>query len=500
MYNPLNIGKKEARIKKASLKGRKRPSTAAVEVATPGESARRESRPGATTDEASLAKPRIVQVEMKKALQRIGARAGSRSPFRFMNAAGGQSPRLHVVLNRHALREAHASFRLRHPGQRRRRSLAEKDNLSRFVDLHFPGDADIQAILRELRALPEVEQAVEVPDIVTSAFPADPLVGTSDQLAINPVLQRECQWYIFRCGVDRAWATVSGNRVVIADVDGGFYLDHQDLAPNVERNHAHNAVDGSNDVTAPPQDHGTAVLGLAGAASNGLGIAGVAFSAKLWPVQHTASLGTPLKGQGLPLVNAIDWVTGEDSAGRRVVINVEAQSNPRHGNIEQIPAVGEAIRQAIAKGLVVCVAAGNGDVDAGLADDGVTPIKPTGSILVGATAFDPAKNPRATAPGGQSSNWGTRIVVSAPGDCAHDVTCGDVSKSDYINAFGGTSGAAAKVAGAVALMLEANPALTPDQVRSILVITGSPLNTDKPIGVFLNVSAAVTAALESRSA
>ena len=343
-----------------------------------------------------------------------------------------------------------------------------------------------------------MEQAVEVPEAVTSAFPTDPLVGTNDQLATDPVLMREFQWYLFRCGVDRAWASASGNGVVIADVDGGFFLDHQDLAPNVEMAHTFNAVDGSNDVTAGPQDHGTAVLGLAAAASNALGIAGIAFSAKLWPVQYTAGNGTPLNG--IPLVNAIDWVIGEDSGGRRVVINVESQSNPKHGNIEQLPAVGEAIRQAIAKGFVVCVAAGNGDVDAGLADDGVTAIKPTGSILVGATAFDPAANPRATAPGAQSSNWGARIVVSAPGDSAHDVTCGDGSKTDYINAFGGTSGAAAKVAGAVALMLEANPALTPGQVKSILVQTGSPLNTDRPIGVFLNAGAAVTAALQSRSA
>jgi subtilisin family serine protease len=471
-------------------------------VAKLGESAGRESRPSATTEDASSAKPRIVQVELKKALRRMGARASSRSPFRFTDTSGRQSPRLHAVLNRHALDEAQASFRLRHPGQPRRRLQAEKDNLSRFVDLHFPGNSDIQAILRELRALPQVEQAAEVPEIVTSAFPTDPLVGTSDQPTNNPILMRDCQWYIFRCGINRAWASVSGNGVVIADVDGGFFLDHQDLAPNVERNHTHNAVDGSNDVTAgPKQDHGTAVLGLAAAASNALGIAGVAFSAKLWPVQYTAGNGAPLGG--LPLVNAIDWVTGEDSGGRRVVINVEAQSNPRHGNIEQIPAVGEAIRQAIAKGFVVCVAAGNGDVDAGLADDGVTAIEPTGSILVGATAFDPANpaaNPRATAPGGQSSNWGARIVVSAPGDIAHDVTCGDGSKTDYINAFGGTSGAVAKVAGAVALMLEANPALTPGQVGSILVQTGSPLNTDKPIGVFLNAAAAVTAALQSRSA
>jgi serine protease AprX len=117
---------------------------------------------------------------------------------------------------------------------------------------------------------------------------------------------------------------------------------------------------------------------------------------------------------------------------------------------------------------------------------------------VGATAFDPVDNPRAIGPG-KSSNYGDRIVVSAPGDASHDVTCRNLSPSDYTNLFGGTSGAAAKVAGAIALMLEANPALTHDEVKSILSTTGTPLNNDHPMGVFLNADAAVTAAIQSRT-
>ena len=189
---------------------------------------------------------------------------------------------------------------------------------------------------------------------------------------------------------------------------------------------------------------------------------------------------------------------GESSIGRRFLINIEAQVPGSLANCEQIPAVNAAIRLAIAKGFVVCVSAGNGNRDAGIADDG-TPIPPTGSILVGATAYDPLNNPRA-AFGSQGSNWGTRVVVSAPGDPNHDVTCGIASASFYRNDFGGTSGAAAKVAGAVALMLEANPQLTHDEVKSILVSTGSPLTTDQPIGVFLNVDGAVSTARASKTA
>lgn len=451
---------------------------------------------GAKTNNESEPGYRIVQIELKRPLQRIPMRAKPRSPFRFTTAAGRHITGLHEVLNRHALHKAHASFRGLHLGQRRRRSQAEKDHISRFVDLHFPADADIEAILRDLRELPQVERAVAVPGIKPAASPSDPLVGTNDQLASDPNTGFEFQWYVFRCRVNRAWAKASGKGVVIADVDAGFYLEHQDLAANVERSHAHNAVDGSNNVTAGNDTgHGTAVLGIASGASNKLGIAGFAFGARLWPVQVDAGNGPSLPGD--PLANGIDWVLGENSQGRRIVINIEHQTTGG-ANCEQIPAVNAAIRLAISKGFVVCVAAGNGDRDSGIAEDG-TQIPPTSSILVGATAYDSAGNPRA-ASGSEGSNWGTRVVVSAPGDQNHDVTCSIESASSYRNDFGGTSGAAAKVAGTIALMLEANPRLTHEQVKSILVNTGSALNADKPIGVFLNADAAVSAALASRKA
>jgi subtilisin family serine protease len=437
-----------------------------------------------------------IQIELKTSLRALAARAKSQSPFRFSTIEGQDLKALHELLLEHALAEAHPTFRSRHPRQRRQRSKAEKERLSRFVDLHFPLSVDTTDILAKLRALPEVAQAVEVRGFSAPAVPADPLIGTTDQLAQDPATQLEMQWYIFRCGVNRAWARASGNGVVIADVDFGFFLDHDDLQPNVESNHTFNAVDGTTDVSAGDQDHGTGVLGLAGAASNDLGIAGVAFNAKFWAIQYNQGNGTPLPG--LPLVNAIDWIMQEDSGGRRVVINIEAQTTGAMGNCEQIPGVGEVIRLAISKRFVVCVTAGNGGVDAGLADDGTTPIPPTGSILVGATDFDQFTNPRATSTD-LGSNFGDRIVVSAPGDGMHDITCGDQSSTDYHSDFGGTSGATAKVAGAVALMLEANPQLTHEQIKTMLVATGSPLATDQPMGVFLNADAAVTAAIQSKT-
>jgi subtilisin family serine protease len=211
----------------------------------------------------------------------------------------------------------------------------------------------------------------------------------------------------------------------------------------------------------------------------------MAFGGILWPIQANSGPGTQLPGDSW--ANAIDWVRTADSGGRRKVIILEVQTGS-FGNYEMVPSVNAAIRTAIANGVVVCVAAGNGDRDAGIDDQG-NAIPETGSILVGATAYSPAENRRAG-----FSNYGPRIVVCAPGDGAHDLTCSSSADNTYRNGFGGTSGATPKVAATAALMLEVNPNRTHAQIRAILNQSGSPVVTEagKPVGTFLNSEAAIS--------
>jgi hypothetical protein len=361
----------------------------------------------------------------------------------------------------------------------------------RLYRLRFAGDGDLGSLANVLQATPGIVRASPVPDPLPPLVPPDPLLGTSAAFSEDPATHLPRQWYIFACLADQAWTNhnVSGAGVVIADIDWGLRVTHEDLAPSIELQNAFNAVDGSHDVSAGSfLFHGTGVAGFAVASSNGVGITGFAPGAKLWPVQGNSGNNAPLAGD--PWANAIDFVRKQPGNGRRKVLLLEVQSGALR-NIEQNAAVNDAIKTAIADDLVVCVAAGNGDFDVSLDDRG-NPIPPTGSILVAATRRVDTTNRRL-----ESSNWGSRIVVSAPGQVSEDVTCYTPHDDSYCGTFGGTSGAAPKVAGTIALMLEANDALTHYQVRTILsTLTTKPLaGKKKPIGTFLNAEEAVVAAL-----
>jgi subtilisin family serine protease len=449
--------------------------------------------PGAVPPSAF--EPGIVEVEFREGVRPQIMPATAGAPSTIASPAGVNLGGLNQILQLYQLERAESSFQISEHEATQAQAVAQQQgvavpNLGNFVTLHFPEDADTQRIAQELSRLPAVERAVAVPKAIPPQTPLnEPLVGTSGQVVLNPVTGLENQWYIYRCRANNAWSMASGNGVVIADIDWGYRTSHQDLATRLDLNHAYNAYDGGSNVsTGGSVSHGTAVMGIAGGADNDLGMCGIAFGATLWPVQADSGPGTALGGNSW--ARAIDWVRTADSSGRRKVINLEVQTGS-FGNYEMVPSVNAAIRTAIAHGIVVCVAAGNGDRDAGIDDSG-SPIPETGSILVGATEYHATQNRRAG-----FSNFGQRIVVCAPGDASHDLTCSSSSDSAYRNGFGGTSGATPKVAGTAALILEANPNLTHAEIRTILNATGSEVITDagKPVGSFLNAEAAVRAAV-----
>ena len=398
----------------------------------------------------------------------------------------------------HGLVSWKPSFPLRYPwstdSPEKAREIYHEAGRDKFVSLSFSPAVETRRIAAEIRDLPEIEQAAAVPRVGPPSGPLDErFVGANDQPVVAFCDENGCvqtQWYLFRCKVDQAWQKtnavgegLSGKGVVIADIDWGFNPNHQDLRDQIKLTQSvfPNAISPVNVANGSRCHHGTAVLGIAGAQLNTQGIVGVAFGADLWAIQA----GLDDIEDHSAWVAGMDFVrTQTDQARRVIILEVETILG---GNIEMIPSIAHEIREAINNRIVVCVPAGNRGLDAGIGDDNI-PIPATGSILVGATRFDPLDNIRI-------GNGGCRVVVYAPGDLSIDVTCG-LPDNGYVAGFGGTSSAVAKVAGVAALMLEKNPTLTHEQVRDILSRSQIRVVDDfsNPVGVLVDADQAVSAA------
>src|SRR5207244_6317047 len=111
------------------------------------------------------------------------------------------------------------------------------------------------AVAQELSLLLVVVRAAPVPRalpplaVIAVSPLTEPLVGTTDQVVVDPQTGLEHQWYLFRCHVDEAWRESRGAGVVLADIDWGFRVTHEDLASRLDLAHAHNACDGGSDVS-----------------------------------------------------------------------------------------------------------------------------------------------------------------------------------------------------------------------------------------------------------
>ncbi|HEU4933710.1 MAG TPA: S8/S53 family peptidase [Pyrinomonadaceae bacterium] len=387
------------------------------------------------------------------------------------------------------------------PGQ-----VPSRPNYERFITFNLRPEVDVPAIAKKLsevggvvRATPEpilsppipyiplrateMAMADSVSDDVEAGLRDEPLAvsgGQSFGVQVNVgTAQLQNQWYLFRSNLDAVVESgINGTGVVVAAVDWGFNVDHQEFQDRIK--FKYNAAQDNNDLSSGPRRwHGTASLGLIGAGDNDAGMLGFASGADLWAIQGQDS-GSNLNNQCW--AQAIEKAIDEPSGGKRKVILIEASTNGGF-NVEASTTLRVPIMAAIEDGCVVCVAAGNRGVDAKKAPNNAQ-IPESGSILVGATQYRANQDDIRRG----ISNWGSRIVVSAPGELSSDVTCCDCGPDSYTNSFGGTSGASAKVAGAMALLLQAHPHLTHSQIVDVLKTRMPQITTsDRPMGCFLDI-------------
>lgn len=296
------------------------------------------------------------------------------------------------------------------------------------------------------------------------------------------------QWHYPKIQLPQAWDITeganAGEPVIVAVVDTGVVLQHPDLVGQTVPGYDFvsdltYSRDGDG-IDSDPTDegtsatpglsswHGTHVSATVAAKSNdGSGVAGVAPLARVMPLRALGMEG----GSSYDIAQAIRFAAGltNDSntqpAKRADIINLSLGGDT-HSEV-----IAEAILAAQNAGVVVVAAAGNDGSNAPM-----YPASLPGVISVSASTLGDELAPY--------SNFGINIDISAPGghtgeDLNSDGQVDGVlsavlreSDGDFFYAYRfleGTSMAAPHVAGVLALMKAANPALTPAQIEALLL-------------------------------
>lgn len=333
-----------------------------------------------------------------------------------------------------------------------------------------PGE-DVAAAVKEYNASGAVEFAEPDYILKESATPNDPIFDNGSQYALNNTGQSG----MFDADIDapEGWdIRYDASNVIVAIVDSGMRMTHEDLAANLWTNtgeipdngidddgdgyvddvHGINSITGTGDPT-DDEGHGTHVAGIIGAAgNNGVGISGVAWNVQLMPLKFIGPDGSGATSDAVECVNYA-WRHG---AG---VINASFGSPSFSSSLQT------AIQSARTAGIVFVAAAGNESVN-----NDTTPSYPANYSLdnivsvAALNSFDTLES---------YSNYGAATVdVGAPG--GNIISCGNSADNSYVY-MSGTSMASPLVAGVVALMKAQFPTNTPAQLIQRLIATVDPI-------------------------
>jgi hypothetical protein len=375
-------------------------------------------------------------------------------------------------------------------------------DLSVFYRVEASGD--LEQLAAELRSDPLVEAAYVKPageppatidvqyhrlnDMMPAAEDAPPATPNfvANQIYLNSA----------PAGVDAqfGWTLPGGGGagIRVTDCEWGWRFTHEDLLQNQA-----GVVAGT---SSTDTDHGTAVLGVISGDRNSIGVTGIAPEATI--------SASSFNDQSTPAAIR----AAADRLGRGDIILLEIHRpgpnapNPRQGQlgfiaIEWWPDDFAAIRYAIARGIVVIEAAGNGfqNLDAaiyntrpaGFPSSWTNPFNTanpsSGAVLVGAGAPPPGTHGQDWGPDRSRldfSNYGARVDVQGWGREVTTTGYGDLQGGNnadlwYTNRFSGTSSASPVVTGVVAsvqgvLRARGHRRLTSDGARRLLRSCGSP--------------------------
>lgn len=272
------------------------------------------------------------------------------------------------------------------------------------------------------------------------------------------------QWSLERIQAPDVWAfstggtSIDNDEIVVAVIDSGFDVEHEDLVDNVWRNTAeipgnnidddnNNLVDDvmgwnyfENQPTHPISSHGTSVTGIVGAkGNNDKGVTGVNWDVKL--MLFTARFSEEIAAAYGYILDQRILYNETNGAEGAFVVSTNASLGISNIFCNEQPVWGE-MYDPLGEAGVVSVAATTNDRNTDVDVSGDMPTSCESEYLISVTNTDMEEDRR----GGFGL---TSIDLAAPGSGSTTVT---PTGSNYNTNFGGTSAACPHVAGAVGLL------------------------------------------------
>lgn len=291
-------------------------------------------------------------------------------------------------------------------------------------------------------------------------------------------------WGLKKASAGKAWTITKGSRdIVVAIVDTGIDIHHEDLKGNLWKNpgetgsdskgrdKASNGVDDDNNgyvddvhgwnfVSNKPDltdnhGHGTHIAGIVGAeANNGKGISGIAPEVSLMILKYY----DPKVPQTDNLKNTIKALHYAIQNGAHII-------NYSGGGTEYSKEEFEAVKLAEKKGILFVAAAGNEQTNSD--KNHYYPADYKLSNIISVTAINPSTEVLA------SSNWGVETVdIAAPGQNINSTL-----PKNFYGIMTGTSQATAFVTGAAVLIKANKPTFKYNDIKKHILATGDADNT-----------------------
>jgi uncharacterized repeat protein (TIGR02543 family) len=316
--------------------------------------------------------------------------------------------------------------------------------------------------------LPGEEQASSSLD----PFALEPLYAINDPATADPG-----QWWLGAVNAYTAWdKTRVAGTVTVAVIDTGVRLTHQDLANNIRKDLAYNAVTNAPLTTALGKSgdvsgHGTHVAGIIAAeANNGKNGAGVSYNAKILPIaMSTSSDGSSSTSI---VIKALSYIIAHKSEANIRVINM---SFGGYESADKDVTFYNKIKEAESKGILCVASAGNLGTEDPKKPDKNNDKVPDFDAKGDNTPCYPSDYPEVVSVTNVNSSlvWNgsdhnANKNIAAPGTMIYSTTYGSNTEMGYSS---GTSMAAPVVSGIAALLFAKDPSLTPAQVRELLYTT-----------------------------